>query len=141
MQLKMLVLPAPFGPMIAKRSPAATSTLTPARADTTPKLSCNPSRPSSGMRAYAMPRSGEAHANGPPVVSMTDESVERLSGNLIQGMTPPRAGRSATPRVAGRYADSEGLSIYRPSRSRQRPDPDLPPPTSGPECSAPHRLP
>src|SRR2546428_8553201 len=115
MQLKMLVLPAPFGPMIAKRSPAPTSTLTPARAATPPKLRCNPSRASSAMRAYALPRSGEGHANGPPVVSMTDESVERLSGNLIQGMTPPRAGRSATPQVAGRHAAPEGLSIYRAS--------------------------
>src|SRR5436853_7012477 len=87
MQLKMLVLPAPFGPMIAKRSPAPTSTLTPARAATPPKLRCNPSRASSAMRAYALPRSGEGHAHGP---SMTDECVERLSGNSILGMTPPR---------------------------------------------------
>src|SRR5439155_22200607 len=105
MQLKMLVLPAPFGPMIAKRSPAPTSTLTPARAATPPKLRCNPSRASSAMRAYALPRSGEGHADVPPVVSMTDVSVERLFGKLLQGLIRTRAVRSAALQVACTLAD------------------------------------
>src|SRR6266566_1325343 len=121
MQLKMLVLPAPFGPMIAKRSPAPTSTLTPARAATPPKLRCNPSRASSAMRAYALPRSGEGHANGPPVVSMTDESVKRLSGNSIQGMEDSPEGWTVTPRVAGRYVTRRLLSIYRAPASHRAP--------------------
>src|SRR5437667_12235855 len=101
MQLKMLVLPAPFGPMIAKRSPAATTTLTPPRAATPPKLRCNPSRASSAMRAYGLPRSGEGHAHGPPAVSMTHECVERLSGHATHATTPASAGRAASPHVAG----------------------------------------
>ena len=53
MQLKMLVLPAPLGPMMAKKSPALTSRLTPARAATPPKLSCRASRASSVIGAGA----------------------------------------------------------------------------------------
>src|SRR5262249_28669563 len=37
-RLKMVVLPAPFGPMIVKTSPASTLKLTPSRAWTPPKL-------------------------------------------------------------------------------------------------------
>src|SRR6266581_8389796 len=125
MQLKMLVLPAPFGPMIAKRSPAATSTLTPARATTPPKLRCNPSRASSAMRAYALPRSGEGHANGPPVVSMTDESVERLSGNSILGMTPPRL----DGRLLHKWRDA--TLTRRACQYIGRRDPPVRPPTTG----------
>src|SRR5262245_23074821 len=44
MQLKMLVLPAPFGPMIARNSPSLTVRLTPANAATPPKWRCIPSR-------------------------------------------------------------------------------------------------
>src|SRR5712691_10991995 len=68
MQLKMLVLPAPLGPMIAKKSPAAISRLTPARAATPPKLRCNPSRASSAIRAYAPPRPGQGHIRRSPLV-------------------------------------------------------------------------
>src|SRR5947207_11785172 len=46
MQLKMLVLPAPLGPMTAKNWPASTARLTPPRAATPPKLRCRSSRAS-----------------------------------------------------------------------------------------------
>src|SRR5881628_4111104 len=49
MQLKMLVLPAPLGPMMAKKSSALTSRVTPARAATPPKFRCNVSRVSSAI--------------------------------------------------------------------------------------------
>src|SRR6267142_3449515 len=51
MQLKMLVLPAPLGPMMAKKSPALISRLTPARAATPPKLRCRFSRARSAIRS------------------------------------------------------------------------------------------
>src|SRR5713226_8705696 len=51
MQLKMLVLPAPLGPMMAKKSLALTSRLTPASAATPPKLRCNPSKVSNVISA------------------------------------------------------------------------------------------
>src|SRR4029450_13489252 len=51
MQLKMLVLPAPLGPMMAKNSPRSTSRLTPARAATPPKLRCRLSRARSPIRS------------------------------------------------------------------------------------------
>jgi len=38
MQLRMLVFPAPLGPMTASISPSFTSKLTPERADTPPKF-------------------------------------------------------------------------------------------------------
>src|SRR5437667_10319125 len=132
MQLKMLVLPAPFGPMIAKRSPAATSTLTPARAATPPKLRCNPSRASSAMRAYALPRSGEGHAHGPPAVSMTDECVERLSGNSILGITPPRL----DGRLLHKWRDA--TLTRRACQYIGRRDPPVRPPTTGSRQRARH---
>src|SRR4029434_9220200 len=51
MQLKMLVLPAPLGPMMAKKSVALTSRLTPARAITPPKCRCISSRVSNAIPA------------------------------------------------------------------------------------------
>src|SRR5262245_55346502 len=75
MQLKMLVLPAPLGPMMAKKSPAATSRLTPARATTPPKLRCRPSRASSAIPAKRSPGLAEAprrrqhRSQGAPEVS------------------------------------------------------------------------
>src|SRR5215216_5300764 len=51
MQLKMLVLPAPLGPMMAKKSVALTSRLTPARAITPPKRRCISSRVSNAIPA------------------------------------------------------------------------------------------
>src|SRR2546426_9244975 len=49
MQLRMLVLPAPFGPMIAKKSPVSTARLTPASAVTPPKFRCTSSRVSTAI--------------------------------------------------------------------------------------------
>src|SRR5262245_50820192 len=112
MQLKMLVLPAPLGPMIAKKSPAGTSRLTPARAATPPKWSCNPSRASSAI-AYPSRGDGGSHTKASPLVSRTDEGVEWLSANPVQGMNSPEGG-TITSREAewrGRYASAGGLSI------------------------------
>src|SRR6266849_383215 len=61
MQLKMLVLPAPLGPMMAKKSWAGTSRLTPDSAATPAKLRCSPSRASRAIRPSGprAPRPGE----------------------------------------------------------------------------------
>src|SRR5919198_3788738 len=53
-QLKMLVLPAPLGPMTAKKAPASTARLTPARAATPPKLRCRSSRASNATLVHPL---------------------------------------------------------------------------------------
>src|SRR2546422_10022593 len=81
MQLKMLVLPAPLGPMMAKKSSALTSRVTPARAATPPKFRCNCSRVSSAIPTEPP---GPAHAGA-------------LGGGLRPPSEPPPPGKQVAP--------------------------------------------
>src|SRR5215831_10870093 len=93
MQLKMLVLPAPLGPMTAKNWPRSTARLTPARAATPPKLRCrfssarSPIRsctPSSWILAGSDPertyvRAGTTYLLGAGRMRLNGRAVKRLS--------------------------------------------------------------
>src|SRR6266851_4078316 len=85
MQLKMLVLPAPLGPMMAKKSPALTASLTPAKAATPPKLRCNPSKVSNAIPtgppgpAMAPTRAGAALRRAFGHASMPDATLNAAS--------------------------------------------------------------
>src|SRR5262245_35358785 len=105
MQLKMLVLPAPLGPMTAKNSPALTSRLTPARAATPPKLRWRSSRV----------RSARPDARSSTAVTPTLAGIERLFGTLVQGISAPPRLNGPSDKYAGRYAVGRALVKRRSS--------------------------
>src|SRR5262249_37279520 len=87
MQLKMLVLPAPLGPMMAWNSPAVTSRLTPASAATPPKFRCSPCR-----------------------LSKVIAGIDMWFGNLSRASRTHRRPNEWSYQVGGRYSKVEHLS-------------------------------
>src|SRR5215470_15380690 len=124
MQLKMLVLPAPLGPMTAKNSPRWTSRLTPARAATPPKLRCKFSRARSPMRSYT-PSIGSAGERTLRAGGCSLDSRFRENG----GKGPRRQEASALVPCASRALelgeDSAGEQLDVPASQRVRHAPEL----------------
>src|SRR5262245_11965146 len=118
MQLKMLVLPAPLGPMIAKKSPGSTERLTPDSAATPPKCRCNSSR----LRRAILGAGGPLDTPGPvnrPGGECTDAPEGRLDrrGRRMAVREPvpehalSRDRTFRTRKVDGGYAELTALSI------------------------------
>src|SRR5207249_2402694 len=96
MQLKMLVLPAPLGPMMARNSWDATSRLTPDRAATPPKLRCRSSRASSAIFMNSSADSGcdpGSLAEGTPACKPVCRSAPSPPGDSSASLLTPIGGR------------------------------------------------
>src|SRR5262247_3393953 len=83
MRLNSVVLPAPLGPMSARRSPGRTARATPSTARSPPKCLLTPSssRANSALMASARPRLVEAHGDDLLVLEVLgDPFPERMHG-------------------------------------------------------------
>src|SRR5690242_2855778 len=119
MQLKMLVLPAPLGPMTARKSWGCTSRLTPARAVTPPKWRCTPSRLSSAMPSRRpLPDRRAADRRLRRALQPTTVPKGYL-GNPSRACALPR-GRSDDARVGRNLQAYRGL-VNRPYNARRAP--------------------